>query len=236
MMVIAKLKNSFARFCIVDTIFSDNGPQFSSLEFNAFCKEFEIRRITSSPHYPQSNGAAESAVKIAKHILSSGDPFKAQLNYNATPIAATGVSPAEGMFGRKIKTALTSLPFNCEQAPVDLEKVRDNDRQYKSRMAYFYNRRNGTKLSRPPEPGESVRIRTDKENDWSIKGTIKEKVAPRSFTVVTDDGAEYRRNEGHIMPDSSTQRPKFDENAHPANETPLRRSSRVVKPVVKMNL
>jgi transposase InsO family protein len=43
-------------------IYSDGGPQFKD-EFDDFCTKLSIKHITSSPHYPQSNGVAESAVK-----------------------------------------------------------------------------------------------------------------------------------------------------------------------------
>ena len=58
-----------ARHGIPDEFQSDNGPQFSSLEFTRFAKQCGFCHITSSPAYPQSNGLAENAVKQAKHIF-----------------------------------------------------------------------------------------------------------------------------------------------------------------------
>jgi hypothetical protein len=164
-MVISKLKNCFARLGLPESVFSDNGPQFSSKEFEMFCHDLGIKHETSSPHFPQSNGAAESAVKIAKHILSTEDPFKAQLNYNSTTLISTGISPAEGLYGRRIKTCLVSLPNSSEQPPLDTDSVKDKDILYKQRMAYFYNRKHGVKVSDPLLPGDT-------------KATVKEQVAP----------------------------------------------------------
>ena len=45
---------------------SDNGPQFSSKEFSRFAKNWQFQHITSSAHFPSSNGLAESAVKSVK--------------------------------------------------------------------------------------------------------------------------------------------------------------------------
>ena len=45
---------------------SDNSPQFSAEEYKAFTKEWGIKHITSSPHYPQANGLAEKYVQVVK--------------------------------------------------------------------------------------------------------------------------------------------------------------------------
>ena len=64
--VIHKVKAHFARYGILDTVISYNGPQFSSEEFRHFSKRWGFEHITSSPRHSQSNGMSESAVKTAK--------------------------------------------------------------------------------------------------------------------------------------------------------------------------
>ena len=39
---------------------SDNGPCYTSRKFHDFLEFYKIHHITSSPHYPQSKGFAES--------------------------------------------------------------------------------------------------------------------------------------------------------------------------------
>ena len=64
-LVIAKLKSIFTRWGILLEVVSDNGPQFSSESFSNFTQSYGFKHTTSSLYYPQSNGLAESAVKIA---------------------------------------------------------------------------------------------------------------------------------------------------------------------------
>ena len=72
--VIARLKDLFARHGIPYELVSDNGPQFSSLEFHKFAEEIDFVHITSSPYNPRSNGAAERAVKTCKEMLNQRGP------------------------------------------------------------------------------------------------------------------------------------------------------------------
>lgn len=67
--VITFLKAAFARHGVPCEVVSDNGPQFSSGEFASFAREWGFRHITSSPHYPRSNGLAESSLKVVKNLM-----------------------------------------------------------------------------------------------------------------------------------------------------------------------
>ena len=69
--VIKLTKATFSRFGIQEVVFSYNGPQYASQEFKHFGRSYEFQHVTSSPHYPQSNGQAEMTVKTIKQLLSS---------------------------------------------------------------------------------------------------------------------------------------------------------------------
>ena len=51
--VISTLKTTFARFGISETVRSNNGPQFDSVEFANFASQYRFTHQTSSPRFPQ---------------------------------------------------------------------------------------------------------------------------------------------------------------------------------------
>ena len=53
-----------------ETLVSDNGPCYTSEIFTNLMVEYNVNHITSSPHYPQSNGLAEKYVQIVKNPIS----------------------------------------------------------------------------------------------------------------------------------------------------------------------
>lgn len=110
--VITHSKSIFARHGIPNTVVSDNGPCFNSREWQEFAEQYDFKHVTSSPHYPQSNGKAEKGVHILKQLLkkadeSGSDPYLALLSYRASPLEC-GLSPAELLMNRKLRTTLPS--------------------------------------------------------------------------------------------------------------------------------
>ena len=96
-------------------LWSDNGPCYSSREFHNFLNFYQVDHITSSPHYPQSNGFAEALVGIAKKLmdksLEEGKPWNfGLLQYWTTPISSTLPSPLEMLTGRKPHLNLPQVP------------------------------------------------------------------------------------------------------------------------------
>ena len=59
----------FSEYSWPDTLVSDNGPCYVAKTFTSLMKEYTVNHITSSPHYPQSNGLAEKFVQIVKNLF-----------------------------------------------------------------------------------------------------------------------------------------------------------------------
>ena len=127
--VIMQLKEMFARWGICDKITTDNGPQFRK-----FAEDYGFEHVTSSPGFPPSNGEAERAVPIAKNILRQDDIFLGLMTYRATPVAATGKSPAQIMTQREMKTRLPCLERNLYPKNPDRTGISNRDARHKSKV------------------------------------------------------------------------------------------------------
>ena len=210
---IATLKNMFARWGIPEEVVSDNATTFMSQEFQSFAKESGFRHITSSPHFPQSNGEAERAVQTAKKILRQPDPSLALMTHRATPHSATGYSPAELIMGRKMRTTLPIASENLKPKWPDHDQVKANDQQAKENNAYYHDR--GSRPLPPLRVGDTVRMKTSHDKTWSEPATvIQQHSTPRSYIVSTPTG-RYRRNRNHLL-----KVPNQDIDTVPADNTP----------------
>ena len=109
--VIRKIKENIARHGIMDTLVSDNGPQFACQEFKDFTRAYGIQHATSSPLHPQSNGLAEKAVQTVRSVLkkctvSGDDEHLALLDLRNTPRVAEIGSPMQRIMSRRAKTLI----------------------------------------------------------------------------------------------------------------------------------
>ena len=67
--VIKELGLIFTEFGKPFILCSDNRPCYVSQEFQFFMKDWNIKSITSSPYFHQSNGLMESMVKTSKNLI-----------------------------------------------------------------------------------------------------------------------------------------------------------------------
>lgn len=198
--VITTLKGMFIRWGIPRELHSDNGTQFSSMDFADFCTSWGIQHVTSSPHFPQSNGTVERAVKTAKHILRQPDPQLALLSYRATPITATGASPAQLMLGRQIRTTLPVLEKTLRPRHISFEQVLQKDKKAKAAYKHFFDKRHSVRTLPCLNPGDQVLLKLDGEKAWCTSGTVvRNTKEPRSYLVQTQSGAVFRRNRRHLQ-------------------------------------
>lgn len=142
--VVQELKAIFSRHGKPDIIFSDNGPQFSSYEFRSFVKEWQIIHKTSTPTYAQSNGFIERHVQtikrlIKKVIIDRKDIALALLEYRNTPLSTKEPSPAELLFGRKIK-GIIPIKQELLKPKYDIESHKTNLKCKQTGQRNYYNK------------------------------------------------------------------------------------------------
>ena len=113
---------------------SDNGPQFSSTEMDLFSRSYNFTHVTSSPHYPQSNGLAERMVRTVKKLFKSEeDPYMALMSYRSTPLSWCGLSPSQLLMGRKIRTNVPQVKQIFVPSWPHLENFRSLEEKYKTK-------------------------------------------------------------------------------------------------------
>ena len=108
---IQKLWSMFAIHGLPELLVSDNGSVFTSVEFQEFLSRNGVRHLTSAPYHPSSNGLAERAVQTFKDSMKKGldDDVQKQLSrflfhYRSTPHTTTGLTSAETLMGRRLRT------------------------------------------------------------------------------------------------------------------------------------
>ena len=201
--VVNHTKSIFARHGIPEVVRSDNGPQYTAMEYKQFAQEWKFEHQTSSPYYPKSNGLAEKAVQIVKRLLSKSkqdgkDPYLSLLEYRNTPIGNVA-SPAQVLMSRRLRSHLPNTKSQLKPQVVDSEKMKKKleEKQVKQKQCYD----KGSKKLSTLEEEESVRVQV--KSKWKpavIKGKLQ---APRSYIVQMSNGQSLRRNRQHIKKQSN---------------------------------
>ena len=97
-----------------ETLVSDNGPCYTFESFATLMKDYNVNHITSSPHYPQSNGLAEKYMQIVKNLFYKSkeegrDLYKCLTVYHNTALSNSLSSLMQKLTSR---SARCSLPMS----------------------------------------------------------------------------------------------------------------------------
>lgn len=205
--VIEKLCEVMSRFGVFKTIISDNGSSFVSDEFRKFCDKNGIKHLTSPAYSPISNGQAESSVKIVKraikNIISAGTNQRELnvklneflFNYRNATHSTTDKSPAELVFGRKLRCRLDLLAVSTPSARDAALDAIVKHKQCSQCRSY------GGKRKVIFDIKEVVMIKVYKMQKpcWT-KGTIEKKLGTTLYLVrVSDSGALLRKHTNQLL-------------------------------------
>ena len=196
------LRAIFCRTGVPDTVWSDQGPQFTSKIFQDFATQWDFQHATSSPGYPQSNGKAEATVKSMKKLLQAAwtgrhlDEDKLTrglLQYRNTPSRKDGKSPAQKLYGKPIQD---TLPAHRRSFAVEWQlQSEDADKKLedtKTAVEQSYNQH-----ARPlPDinVGTKVAIQDQCTKRWDIYGTVTDIGPHRRYFIKTLSGRVLVRN------------------------------------------
>lgn len=168
------LRAIFSRFGVPRTIVSDNGTQLSSHDFAEFVANNNIVHLRCAPYHPQSNGAAERAVRTIKDGLRKMRRGKLEenlirllFNYRRTP-QKCGKSPAELLLGYQIRSRLDTC------FPPALTGSKEDQEDWL------------------PLPGSDVYARNYGAGSKWTPGNVKATSGARMVTVNTPDGVVQR--------------------------------------------
>lgn len=119
--------------------------------------------------------------------------------YRTTLHFTTGASPAELMFGRKLRTKLPAL---CDVGTDDIA-IRDCDCERKGKGKMYTDMKRNAQES-DIQAGDKVLVKRDRMNKFAtnfcpIPLTVVQK-SGNSVTIQSDDGVQYKRNVTRLKP------------------------------------
>ena len=185
---IEELRTMFSRNGIPEQLVSDNGPQFTAVEFTTFTRINGIKHIKSAPYHPATNGLAERFVQTFKQGMRASNSNKFSSNklanfllaYRTAPHTTTGESPSMLFMGRNIRTRLDVLK-------PDIRK-RVEERQLNQAAKRSLN------PTKQLQIGQDVIARNYRGKRKWVPGVIMAKTGPLSYQVKVAQNMVWRRH------------------------------------------
>lgn len=202
--VIEKLERILCDFGVVEVLRSDNGPQYSSSDFQKFVVRHGIVHKTSSPGYARSNGQVERMVQVAKNLVRKCNAeqksyYDGLRSLRNTPLSSDIPSPAQLLQGRNLYDGLPVCEYQLFPRAYDRNRVHESMNARVKEMKKQHDK--GAKVEhRELKCGEKVRVQIG--DVWKCGKVERKCEQPRSYVVRTSDGGTYRRNRRHIRPSS----------------------------------
>ena len=167
--LITCLRHTFVTYGISDELSSDGGPEFQAAATQKFLSDWGVHHRKSSVAFPHSNCRAEIGVKTVKRMIINNtgpdgsldtDRFqRAMLEYRNTPDRDTGLSPAQCIFGRPIKSFIPILPGRYKPHQTWQETLMTREDTLRNRHMKLHEKwSEHTKQLRPLVIGDTVRV------------------------------------------------------------------------------
>jgi hypothetical protein len=189
------LEEAFSSHGIPEVLTTDGGPPFNGHEMQKFSEGMGFSHKLTTPEDAQANGFAEAFIKVLVKMLHTAvvegrDPKRAMhsylMAYRAAPHRMTGKSPAEMLFGRKIKTKLPRM-LQTSDSDQDREARARHDEERRKQKEYADKKRNAK--TKHIVKGDRVMVqrkKTTTDSPWD----------PRPYVVVDMKGPQLRVQRG----------------------------------------
>ena len=199
--VIKTLRTYFSTWGVPHSLSTDGDPVFTSHELKTWLKRWDVHHRVSSAYYPRSNKRAEVAVKSGKRMimdnLGPGGTLhtdriaRALLQHRNCPDTATGLSPAQVIFGRVLKDHLSLQPNALTIRPewrleADLREKALSRRHLLKHEQLSH----GSKQLPPLQPGDVVMLQDQaspkQPGKWTRTGRVTEAEGFDSYIIKMD--------------------------------------------------
>lgn len=198
------LRSLFARYGLPKELCTDNGPAFTSIDFQNFLSNSGIKHLTGAPYNPETNGQAESGVKILKKAILKGrsdgitdinlivNQFLFQ--YRNTPHTTTGEKPSKLLIGRSLRSKFDLLLPSTEN--VVSEKQKSQQKYYKGKKDINFN------------VNDTVWVRDYRSNtpNW-CEGKIIKVIGRRTYIVSVEGDLNWKRHVNQLRSNNKVKNP-----------------------------
>ena len=161
------LEHWFSVYGLPHQIVTDNGSQFTSVEFATYVTNNGIKHICTPAYHQSTNGQVERYVQTVKRGLKSaryaGGDAQAKLDnymmsYRSTPSTVTEVTPALLFLGRQLNSKLTLVHPN--EGKMKIKSLSDDQQKHVRRF----------------EIGDKVKVRMYIKNQKWADGVIEKTI------------------------------------------------------------
>ena len=192
---IEKLATLFAQFGNPEQFYTDNGPPWTSGEFDKFMKSRGIRHNFSPPYHPASNGLAENQVKTFKHKLKTAvkagvpehlaiDRFL--MDYRMSVHGTTNEYPAKLFLGRLLRTTLDCLRPSLKNTVL---------KQQQNQVLHHKGSRNVEF-----QVQDRVLVKNYRGKNGWVVGVITSKLSPVTYLVEVEPHVIWKRHVNQLLP------------------------------------
>ena len=206
--IIRAIGKNFMDLGVPLRIRSDGGPQFASREYRDYLAKWGVTEGHSTPHYAQSNGHAEAAVKAMKALVEKTAPKgdldeqnfrEGLLEWRNTP-RGNGLSPAQMVFGHPIRS---TVPAHQSSFGPQWQKPFEDAKESASKQAgSARDRYNQRAHALPPlQQGQDVRVQDPSTKRWTKQGIVISCGRRRDYRVLLPNGRTYWRNRRFLKSD-----------------------------------